>query len=670
VNIFFQNPWFLYLLPAAAIPILLHLISRDFPQKVVFPTIRFLMIGRVPTHEKRRLRNIFLMILRMVILSLFILGFAFPFLNRNNPVSVGARTTVILVDISVGLHRDGALERVRQEVEKILDNSPSTEQFKIILSAHENLKESPLTASRAQLRSFIRKIQPVYSSPSHAPTLSKAANFLNGKNNPRLIIVSDFSRTGFEHVQRNSFSKNTEIELVDYYRPVSNISIIGSIINCSGDGEIRKVRAMVKLKNTADSVQNIQVNMIADKKIDSKMVSLKPGLVQSALLTGRIRGGSPVRFTITDDGFQPDNVYFSWIPFVYSLNALLITGEIKNIYQKNEIIFLKEALGLYDKNLGRVNVSHIFAGKLTPQSLEKASIIFLLGSAGEISRENFDKIYENLLKGLLIVCTPGENFSRNFSMLIRNGLIGQTARNQVGGYQNREPSFVEEITFDNEIMKIFEGKGDSDIYHFPIYKYIRTHSRKNSGILMKNDEGDPLVYENHVGKGACYLFTFSLDNRWSELPFSTSFVPLIRQIINQVKKTSRIPESQNAFPGQTRKVNTLSPIAHLYDKTGDNLMIALEKGSRLPMQNPGVYILDESPLIVNVDRKQSLPEKINLYELKEQLRKKKTSEESRRQVLKKSRDSLWWLYLILIGICALYLESIYNTRIPRSAEAG
>ncbi|MCX7820320.1 MAG: BatA domain-containing protein [Brevinematales bacterium] len=83
----FLNPFFLYFLPLALIPILFYLIEKLNRKKIIFSSIE--LIEEILKEEKNKISiNIFLkQILRTIILSLIILSFSRPVIEKSNDFS-------------------------------------------------------------------------------------------------------------------------------------------------------------------------------------------------------------------------------------------------------------------------------------------------------------------------------------------------------------------------------------------------------------------------------------------------------------------------------------------------------------------------------------------------------------------------------------------------------
>ena len=101
MNFWFRTPLLLLGLAAAAIPVVLHLLSSVRAPEVYFPTLRFLRISMEKTARRRRLEHWLLLLIRGLLLGLLALAVAEPFLKAGAGFLAGARTAaVVIVDNS------------------------------------------------------------------------------------------------------------------------------------------------------------------------------------------------------------------------------------------------------------------------------------------------------------------------------------------------------------------------------------------------------------------------------------------------------------------------------------------------------------------------------------------------------------------------------------------
>ena len=78
----FLAPLFLFGALAVALPIVVHLIRRTSKEKMTFSSLMFLQPAPPRVTRRNRLENIFLLLLRCLVLGLLSLGFARPFFQK------------------------------------------------------------------------------------------------------------------------------------------------------------------------------------------------------------------------------------------------------------------------------------------------------------------------------------------------------------------------------------------------------------------------------------------------------------------------------------------------------------------------------------------------------------------------------------------------------------
>ena len=87
----FLNPLFLFGLGAAAIPVLIHLLTRRKPREVRFPSLDFLAEVNQSEIRRLRLKQWLLLLLRTLAVALLALALARPSLQGGARGGIGTR---------------------------------------------------------------------------------------------------------------------------------------------------------------------------------------------------------------------------------------------------------------------------------------------------------------------------------------------------------------------------------------------------------------------------------------------------------------------------------------------------------------------------------------------------------------------------------------------------
>ena len=112
------NPWAWLGMAALAVPILIHLLTRESSTPVPFPTLRFLKASTVVEARRRRMTDVPLLIVRCLILAFVVAALAQPFMA--SPSSNAVRRLVI-VDITDSVDGAQAASAARSAAEGTAD---------------------------------------------------------------------------------------------------------------------------------------------------------------------------------------------------------------------------------------------------------------------------------------------------------------------------------------------------------------------------------------------------------------------------------------------------------------------------------------------------------------------------------------------------------------------
>ena len=103
----FLSPLFLAGAALAAVPIVLHLLKREPEARVKFAAVRLLKQAPVEHTEKRHLRELLLLALRITALLLLALAFARPFFATGAALG-SSGLTIVALDRSLSVSAPGA----------------------------------------------------------------------------------------------------------------------------------------------------------------------------------------------------------------------------------------------------------------------------------------------------------------------------------------------------------------------------------------------------------------------------------------------------------------------------------------------------------------------------------------------------------------------------------
>jgi hypothetical protein len=194
----FLFPTFLFALAALAIPVILHLFYFRRFKRVYFTNVRFLREVKEETSARSKLRNILVLIARLMTLLLLVLAFAQPFIPQTAEVKQGQQAVSVFVDNSFSmsaLSRNAPLlERAKQRAREIVQAYRVDDEFQVLTNDFEGRHQRMV--SREDALNLIEEIKISPATRELSKVLTRQKNALNTGRaaNKTAFVISDFQQ--------------------------------------------------------------------------------------------------------------------------------------------------------------------------------------------------------------------------------------------------------------------------------------------------------------------------------------------------------------------------------------------------------------------------------------------------------------------------------------------
>ena len=120
----YQNPQLLYFLFAIAIPILIHLFNFRKHKTIYFSSIRFLKEIKEENKKKSKLKNILILLSRILAITFLVLAFSKPYIPIKNQQKT--ENIFIYIDNSLSMDADfgegNLIEIAKEKARKIIQS--------------------------------------------------------------------------------------------------------------------------------------------------------------------------------------------------------------------------------------------------------------------------------------------------------------------------------------------------------------------------------------------------------------------------------------------------------------------------------------------------------------------------------------------------------------------
>ena len=131
----FANPIVLWALFLLIIPIVIHLFKFRRYKNVQFPNIRFLQKIDQDQKAKRRLKDLLILLSRLLALAALVLAFSMPYLGKNKAISKG-NVISIYIDNSFSMENESErgklLDLAKKKAEELALTFQPSDKFQLL----------------------------------------------------------------------------------------------------------------------------------------------------------------------------------------------------------------------------------------------------------------------------------------------------------------------------------------------------------------------------------------------------------------------------------------------------------------------------------------------------------------------------------------------------------
>jgi hypothetical protein len=627
----FLSPLFLIGVAAAAIPIAIHLFYRRTEPLVDFAAMRYLRRAPVEHSQRRRLRELLLLALRVAALVLLALAFARPYFSE----AVAARSgdaTLVMVDTSASLSAPGRFEDARQRARRAIEDAPATHAVGVVSFAQRADVIAPVSQDRAGALAALAQLKPGAGATRYRAALQGAAEAFNGRSG-RIVVVTDLQQSGWDAASQGGIPETIGVDVQDVGAPEANLAVTSLRV----DG----ADAVAVVQNFSARPATDQVIFAVDaRRIGAVPVTIAPGAGAEARvpLNGGASGG--LSASIADrDGYSADNVRYAVLDAADAVSVLAVTAT----GHPSEVLYLERSLAVAEGTGGFRfrSIGGAAFSALDPNVIDQVGVIVLLSTRGvaQRGREHLGEFVRSG-GGLLVAAGP------EVDPAIVKGALDGIVETSWGARPAAALTFAPDDRR-HPVFRVFGAAGTLGNVEFS--QTVRIAPPASANVIARYSDGSAALVEEPTAGGRVLVFASDLNYRWNDFPLQPAFVPFIHETIRYLAapRTSRteylvgeIPDA--AVPG----------------------MVNLARGGRTVPGAPAER--DSSRLAaVNVDTRESDPARMTTETFQAGISRLNAAAAQDEQTVarqQEDRQFLWW-YGLLFMVISLAAEGIIGRRL-------
>ena len=201
----FLNPSFLWALFAMAIPVIIHLINFRKPKVVYFSNTSFIEDIKKETRTKTKLKQILILIARMLTIAMLVFVFAGPYIpTGEKQTDKISDLSIIYIDNSFSMDADAGNGKMFDQAKQIAkdlvySNSPS---MNYVFMSNDCNSDYRATLNRDQVVTSIDDCSITANSLKVDDLISKANVYARKGESASLYVISDMQKYMFDDRDR------------------------------------------------------------------------------------------------------------------------------------------------------------------------------------------------------------------------------------------------------------------------------------------------------------------------------------------------------------------------------------------------------------------------------------------------------------------------------------
>ena len=610
----FLSSFFLYALPAAAVPVIVHLLAKRRKKTIAWGAMQFLARANPRAKRSWRLKDLLLLLLRILVLAGFILALARPLVPAGWLGGHHTRDLILVIDDSLSTQWDfggeTAYERQLLLVEDALDEIAPTDFIRCLVAAESPqwLTSYPLKgdeSAKAGLQDQLRKREAGSGSAQILVGLEEAwaAEAAHPNAERHVVLVTDGQAHGWAMEQSGrwlaiaqlmeSFPAGSLMRTLRVPRASEETRDNLAVTSVAPNREVVALGEPVELTATIRNfgAATVPSSILRWQLAGEEALGLAtvPALEAGASTTVKLEhslsqlGVHELSAVLeSGDGLSADDRASTIVEVAAGIPVLVV--EDRATRGDSASRYLQAALGSFtEEDSGVFRGRQCSATELEELRLSDYRVVILTDLAG-LTMETVAALREFVQRGggLWLAPhseTPAPQFNRLFIDAEGGKPLAPAALATAVGDPNQRRVFevVSPPTQLHPATALLADTERLDLDELRVYRRFSYQLPLPRGlsVLLRGGSGHPLVVEKSLGRGRVILQAFPLDRSWSNLPILQVYVAAVYEWLWYLAEPG-LPRF-NLTPGQAYELGLPErPLA-------DQVTLQIPRGAPLPM---------------------------------------------------------------------------------------
>ncbi len=511
-------PAFLLGLLAIGIPVWLHRLSSTNPNRQPFSSVMFLEPGEPRRVLAKKLQYLLLLALRIGVLVLLALAFAGPALLGaiQNLVAETAGLHVVVMDLSASMGHGERWQRAEAAADDVLDELDSGDAAQLVAAGRLVEVVVEPTLERDAVRRGIATLRPGPFPLDYGQLMRSVDSLVRGVEIPVTVHVVTDAQQSAQPPRFADLAPRTPLELVLHdvsAEAENNWSVDGLAWSAVSGDFVANLRGYGG--ETAERTVTLRLNGAA---VAERQVSIAPGETAQVQFEGLelSAGGNRVVAELSPgDDLAVDDERYLVVKRPEPRPVLVVSGDGRGQVSP----FFASALGTLAAQDYRVDP--VTPAGLVERTLEDY-VFIVVTDAGGLEDEDAAVLRDYVESGGALLMALAQ---RSLGL----GAVPVTghAFEAFSDFGRRDGDYLVVGALDRSHPAL--GQMD-DVRRAKFYRHVAVAPDDGDRVLMRLDEGGPLLVEHELGAGRVLVYGSSLDREWNDLPVQPVFVPLIAQL--------------------------------------------------------------------------------------------------------------------------------------------